>query len=119
MGKQSGFLRRQKEDSNALMHSTEVLVKQYMVDTLLITMNKKKFGWGFDRLMRLLDEWEETREEYRAALNPLKDNEADVAQAHMDQAISTIINGRMPLIPFEERYADLKPVTYDKRSKNK
>ena len=86
MAKQSGFLRQQREEKNALMHSTEVLVKQFMVDTLLITMNKsKEIGWGFDRLMHLLDEWEKTREEYREALDPLKSNEADVKQAHMDQ----------------------------------
>lgn len=118
MAKPSGFLQRQQDSKNALMHSTEVLTKQYMVDTLLITMNKKR-GYGFDRLMELLDDWEQTREEYKPALDPLKNNEADVAQAHMDQALSAIIKGRMPLIPFKERYADLKPVTYDKRSKNK
>lgn len=118
MAKQSGYLQRQREGKDALMHSTEVLIKQYMVDTLLITMNKQ-FGWGFDRLMRLMDEWEKNRDEYRKALDPIKNKEADVAQSHMDQAISTIINGRMPLIPFEERYPDLKPVIYDKRSKSK
>lgn len=118
MAKQSGFLRRQKDETNAIMHSAEVLAKQYMMDTLLIAMNKQ-FGWGFDRLMRLLDEWEKTREEYRVALDPLKSEEADVKQSHMDEALSRIINGRMPLIPFEERYADLRPVTYDKRSKKR
>lgn len=118
MGKQSGFLQRQKDDKNALIHSAEVLSRQYMMDTLLITMHKR-FGWGFDRLMLLLDEWEKTREEYREALNPIKSNEADVKQAHMDRAISAIIKGRMPLIPFEERYLELKPVTYDKGRKKK
>lgn len=109
MGK-SGLLQRQADRENAVMHAAEMLSKQYMVDTLQITLNKKE-GWGYDRIVRLCEEWEETRQEYRKALNP-KDPEADVEQEHMDMAISRIINGRMELIPFYERYPDLKKVRY-------
>lgn len=108
--KQSGYLAKQQEIQNRIMHAAEAMAKQYMVDTLQITLNKKE-GWGYDRIVRLCEEWEETRQEYRKALNP-SDPEADVEQEHMDMAISRIINGRMELIPFYERYPGLKKVRY-------
>lgn len=111
--KQSGYLERQQAQKNALMHQTELLVKQYMLDTLLISLNRHR-GFGYDRLMEILDEWEKTRDEYRPALDP-KDPECDVAQEHMDRALDRIINGKMELIPFAERYQDLRPVKYGKK----
>ena len=113
MGKQSGFLQRQQEAKNALMHSTELLVKQFMLDTLQIAMNRYR-GYGFDRIMQLMDEWEKVRDEYKAAMDP-KDPEADVAQEHMDRELVRIINGNMELIPFSERYPELRRIVYDKR----
>lgn len=112
MAKQSGFLSRQKEIQNNVIHAAEVLAKQYMVDTLQITMHKD-FGWGYDRQKQLLDAWETQREAYRAALDP-KDPEADVAQAHMDTALLHLIAGKQPFYPFPARYPELKKVTYGK-----
>lgn len=108
MGK-SGLLQRQADRENAVMHAAEMLSKQYMVDTAQIALHR--LGWGFDRIMRFTEEWQAVREEYRKALNP-KDPEADVEQEHMDRALDQIINGKMELIPFYERYPDLKKVRY-------
>ena len=110
MGKQSGFLVRQKQIQNNVMHAAEMLSKQYMVDTLQITMHKV-FGWGYDRQKLLEDAWEKTREEYRNALDP-KNPEADVAQEHMDRALLDLIQEKQKLIPFYERYPDLKKIKY-------
>ena len=109
-GGKNAYLMKQARAKNTLMHQTELLTKQYMVDTLQITLHQK-FGWGFDRIMRLMDEWDATRDEYRPSLNP-KDPECDVCQDHIDRVLTQIIRGKMDLIPWEERYPDLKTVKY-------
>lgn len=112
MGKQSGFLMKQQQIQNNVMQAAELLAKQYMMDTVQVTLHKD-FGWGYDRQLKFLEAWEKRRAEYRAALNPKKDKEADVAQDHLDKAISEILAGRCELIPFAERYPDLAKVSYD------
>lgn len=111
MGKQSGFLMKQQQIQNNVMRAAELLAKQYMMDTVQITLHKCA-GWGYDRQMQFLKDWETIRAEYRAALDP-KDPEADVAQEHLDRAISEILAGRCELIPFGERYPDLKKLSYE------
>ena len=69
MPKQSGFLKRQEQIQNNVMHAAEVLTKQFMIDTLQITLHKD-FGWGYDRQNQLLEAWEKRRAEYRKALDP-------------------------------------------------
>ena len=54
MGNKNTWLERQAEAKNAIMHSTELLTKQYMLDTLCIAIHESE-GWGYDRIMRLLD----------------------------------------------------------------
>lgn len=110
MAKQSGFLQKQLEIQNNVMRAAESLSKQYMMDTLQITLHKD-FGWGNDRQLQLLEAWRKRREEYRPALDP-KNPEADVAQEHMDTAIRQIIGGRQEFYPFYERYPDLKKIKY-------
>lgn len=113
MGNKNTWLEQQAAAKNAVMHSTELLTKQYMVDTLCIAIHESE-GWGYDRIMRLMDAWRETREEYRLALDP-KNPEADVAQEHMDRMLVQIINGKQDLIPFAERYPDLRGIKYGKK----
>lgn len=92
------------------MHAAEVLAKQFMIDTLQITLHKD-FGWGYDRQKQLLEAWEKRRSEYRTALDP-KNKEADVAQEHMDAALVDMMAGKQELIPFSERYLELKKIKY-------
>lgn len=106
----NAYLARQKAEKEALMHITERLVKQYMVDTLQITLNRTE-GWGFDRVMRLMDNWEETREEFRPALTP-RDPECDVCQEHIERILMQIAKGKMEFIPWDERYSELRKVKY-------
>ena len=107
----NAYLAKQKAEKDAFMHSVERLVKQYMIDTLHITLNQTE-GWGYDRIMRLTENWEKTREEFRQALNPLLDAEADVMQEHIDRIIQQIIDGKGPFYPWGDRYPDLRGVKY-------
>lgn len=110
MSRNNAYLDKRRAEKDAFMHQVEGLIKQFMADTLVIALNQEA-GWGFDRLQRLMDRWEACRVEFRPALNP-SDPEADVAQEHLDRALREIVRGRMDLIPWEERYPDLKRVRY-------
>lgn len=113
MNGKNAWIEKQKAVKNTVMHSAENLTKQYMLDTLCIAIHESE-GWGYNRIKRLLNAWMETQEEYRLALNP-SNNEADVAQEHLDRMLIQIINGKQDLIPFAKRYPELKGIKYGKK----
>ena len=108
--KKNAYLERQKAAKMDFMHSVELIIKQYCVDTLLITMHEE-YGWGYDRLIKLMDQWADNRSRFQEAINP-DCVEADVAQEHVDRIMRRIITGKQELIPFAERYHTLKQIKY-------
>lgn len=110
MAKQSAYLQRRDAQWDAVFWAGAAMAAQFAVDTLQMTMHQKE-GWGYDRIMRVTHEWMETQREYRPALN-CKDPEADVRQVHMDRVLAEIIRDKAKLIPFPDRYKDLKKVRY-------
>ena len=110
MAKQSAYLQRRDAQLDAVFWAGAAMVAQFAVDTLQMTMHQQE-GWGYDRIMRVTHEWMETQREYRPALN-CKDPEADVRQEHMDRVLAEIIRDKAKLIPFPDRYKDLKKVRY-------
>ena len=113
MGNKSGFLARQEQEKNNLVEITERLIEQFMTDTLQIAIHRTE-GYGYDRIMRLDEAWREARREFKPAMDP-KHPECDVARDHMDRVFAQIVRGRHPIIPSEERYAELKKVSYKAR----
>lgn len=113
MAKQSGFLQRREAELDAAFNAGAAMALQFATDTLQITIHQKN-GWGFDRVMRLTKDWGDTQREYKPALN-CKDAAADVCQEHMDRVLAEIIRDRMILIPFPERYHELRKVTYGRQ----
>lgn len=107
----NAYLAKQQAQKDAFMHSVEAIIKQWMIDTMQITLNQTE-GFGYDRIMRLMENWQNTREEFRPALNPLQDVEADVAQEHVDRILKQIVNKKGPFYPWKERYPDLRGVKY-------
>lgn len=61
--------------------------------------------------MRLTKDWGDTQRKYKPALN-CKDAAADMCQEHMDRVLSEIIREKAKLIPFPDRYKDLKKIRY-------
>lgn len=110
MAKQSGYLQRRDAELDAAFNAGAAMALQFATDTLQITIHQKN-GWGFDRVMRLTKDWVDTQREYKPALN-CKDPAADVRQVHMDRVLAEIINGKAELIPFPDRYPDLKKIKY-------
>ena len=110
MAKQTGYLQRRDAELNAAFNAGAAVAAQFAMDTLQMTMHQQE-GWGYDRIMRITQAWLETQREYKPALN-CKDPEADVRQEHMDRVLAQIINGKAELIPFPDRYPDLKKIKY-------
>lgn len=113
MAKQSGYLQRRDAELDAAFNAGAAMALQFATDTLQITIHQKN-GWGFDRVMRLTKDWVDTQREYKPALN-CKDPAADVCQEHMDRVLKEIIRDKAELIPFPDRYKELKKVTYGGR----
>lgn len=111
--KQSGLMQRQQEREDAALMAGIRIGVQYAIDTLNISLNEAD-GWGYDRQMRLMEIWRSNRQFYKAALN-CRDVESDVYRDKLDRGLIAVIGGKAALIPFRERYPDLKPVLYDRR----
>lgn len=113
MAKQSGMIAFAEQFAQAKVEAAQRLTSQYMIDTLQMTLHQTE-GWGYERIMRLTEAWQQTQKEYKPALN-CKDPAADVCQEHMDRVLAEILNGKAELIPFPDRYKELKKVTYGGR----
>lgn len=111
MAKRNAYLDKQKAAKENFMQMVEHIVRQYDIDTLCIAINRCG-GYGYDRIMELMDVWHEVRVEYKDAINPHVSVEADVAQEHMDRELARIMRGKAPLIPFEERQPFVRKIKY-------
>ena len=107
--KQSGFMAKQLAMRQALIEATERVTQQLMMDTLQITLHE--FGWGYDRITKITKAWSDAYNHYHDALN-IKHVEADVLRVHLDRELADILKGHQDLIPFEERYPEIKEITY-------
>lgn len=110
MAKQSGYLQRREAELDATFNAGAAMAMQFAMDTLQMALHQTE-GWGYDRIVRLCEAWQHIRDEYRPAINP-SNPAADVMQEHMDRVMAQIISGKQELIPFAERYPELKKVKY-------
>lgn len=108
--KQSGFMEKQLAMRRALIDATERVTQQLMMDTLQIVLHNE-LGFGHDRIMRITKAWSDSYNHYRNAFNT-KYVEADVLRVHLDRELTDILKGHQDLIPFEERYPEIKEITY-------
>ena len=110
--KQSGFMAKQLAMRQALIEATERVTQQLMMDTLQIVLHNE-LGFGYDRIMRITKAWGSEYNRYHDALNT-KYAEADVLRVHLDRELADILKGNQDLIPFEERYPEIKEIAYKK-----
>ena len=115
MSKQSGLLRRQREREEACVQAGIRIGLQYAVDTLNVSLHELA-GWGFDRQQRLMDVWRENRAFYAPSLDH-RNVECDVYREKLDRSLRAVIDGKMELISYRDRYPDLGEVRYDRRGK--
>ena len=110
--KQSGFMAKQLAMRQALIDATERVTQQLMMDTLQIVLHNE-LGFGYDRIMRITKAWGSEYNHYHDVFN-VKHAEADVLRVHLDRELADILKGRQDLIPFEERYPEIKEIAYKK-----
>ena len=110
MAKQSAYLQRREAELDATFNAGAAMAMQFAMDTLQMALHQME-GWGYDRIMRITHNWVAVQREYKPALD-CRNPEADVRQEHMDRVMTQIISGKQDLIPFAERYPELKKVRY-------
>ena len=111
--KQSGFMAKQLAMRQAMIEATERVTQQLMMDTLQIVLHNE-LGFGYDRIMRITKAWGCEYNHYHDVFN-VKHAEADVLRVHLDRELTDILKGRQELIPFEERYPEIKEITYGRK----
>ena len=111
--KQSGFMAKQLAMRQALIDATERVTQQLMMDTLQIVLHNE-LGFGYDRIMRITKAWGSEYNHYHDVFN-VKHAEADVLRVHLDRELADILKGRQELIPFEDRYPEIKEITYGRK----
>lgn len=94
------------------MNVAERLTQQLMMDTLQITLHNE-FGFGYDRIKRVTEEWGKCYNTFHDALTG--GNEADWYQEKLDRQLLDILHGHQPLIPFRERYPEIKEIKYERK----
>ena len=97
----------------ALIDATERVTQQLMIDTLQIVLHNE-LGFGYDRIMRITKAWGSEYNHYHDVFN-VKHAEADVLRVHLDRELTDILKGRQELIPFEDRYPEIKEITYGRK----
>ena len=110
--KQSGYMEKQLAMRQALIDATERVTQQLMMDTLQIVLHNE-LGFGYERIMRITKAWGSEYNHYHDVFN-VKHAEADVLRVHLDRELTDILKGRQELIPFEERYPEIKEIAYGK-----
>lgn len=111
--KQSGYMAKQIAMRQALIDATERVTQQLMMDTLQIVLHNE-LGFGYDRIMRITKAWGCEYNHYHDVFN-VKHAEADVLRVHLDRELADILKGHQDLIPFEERYPEIKEITYGRK----
>ena len=84
--------------------------RQQCIDLMQIAL-QVKHGFAEKRLWDLLDEMRKLFEEFHPAFD-VKHPECDWYRDRLDRALSQSCGKEHPLIPFAERYEDLKQVRY-------
>lgn len=112
----NSYLKKKQEEIDAYMQIAERITRQFDVDTFQIALGRyEKIAFGFMRIMEITLLAEQVRNEYRGAIT--KGPEADVYRHHMDQELIEIAKDKVPVLPFEARYPELKKQTYEGRRK--
>ena len=109
--KQNAYLAKQENVRKAYSMAAETVMKQFMLDTMMIAISEE-FGFGADRIERLIKRWGRIYTEYYPCLNATSSDEADVLRYKLDMEIKPLISENFLFEPFEKRYPDLKKVKY-------
>ena len=89
--------------------------RQQCIDFLQLAL-QGKHGFGEKRMWELLMEIQALNDEFKPAFN-VKHDECDYYRERLDRALSQNCGKEHPLVPFAERYEDLKQVVYGRKNR--
>ena len=101
--KRSGLLQRQDADMQNRLDVMQRTMKQYMLDTLLVTMHED-FGWGEERLKKLSDCYDQTFMTYAemCLADAKTDKQIWFTQGKVDERLKKACGKYF--VPWDERY---------------
>ena len=92
------------------------VIGQFWETYLQVTLHQE-FGFGYDRIKRLTDAWGRTYNQFHDALDG--GTEADYWQEKLDRLLLDLLRDHQALIPFGERYPEIREITYGPRRAGK
>ena len=92
------------------------VIGQFWETYLQVTLHQE-FGFGYDRIKRLTDAWGKTYNQFHDALDG--GTEADYWQEKLDRLLLDLLRDHQALIPFGERYPEIREITYGPRRAGK
>ena len=106
---EEGFKAGQKEAFQNGLDSGRKLFAQYCMDTFQIALHSH--GCGYKKIKAITDTWGEVYRYYFDAMK-FDFDEADVLREKMDRVMKEICKNHQEVIRFENRYPELKAITY-------
>ena len=82
---------------------------QFIVDVMIVSLHKQ-YGWGYDRIKRLIDDIHDRADYYADAF--IKCMEQDARQEQLDAELMSVVQNRQEFYNFEERYPNVKTLGY-------
>ena len=117
-GNKNAYLERQRQRDQAFLDAGERMGIQKMWDYIQIALRNpkivKKDVYGRERLEKVFNETKELAEYFHTAFTD--DVEADRVQRDLDAALREIWGD--DLVPFYDRYPEIKDLGYNKSRKN-
>ena len=107
MSRQSGLLAAQKAKRAVLLEAAQHVERQMCMDSMQIAA--RRLGFSYKDILALSKELMSVREEFAGALD-MKNSEADYLRIKLDEALSEIVRGHQELIPFSERYPEVRKI---------
>jgi hypothetical protein len=104
------YLERQKLEKQTAFEVGMRIGRQQTIDFLQLAL-QSKHGFAEKRTWEILMEIKELYDQFRPAFD-IKHPECDYFRELLDRALSQNCGKEHPLIPFAERYEDLKQVQY-------
>ena len=82
---------------------------QFIVDVMIVSLHKQ-YGWGYDRIKRLIDDIHDRADYYADAF--IKCMEQDARQEQLDTELMAVVQNRQEFYNFEKRYPNVKTLGY-------
>ena len=113
----NAYLYRQQAIQNELVNQGRMHGEQWTMDLVEVVLHRD-FGWGYDRINRLIDAVSAADAYYHPAVDK-SDPEQPIYQERLDNVLREIVGDKQTFYPFKERYRLITEARYDKPLKKK